>query len=1202
MKWWRWGALLALLALGGQGLSRWARAIPLEDVSSDHRLAVFALGDRIATAPSAGLDDHLRKLGFSNNGALPTGWDGFSPVRKIETFYRAAEAAPKPNGTAALAMLARRLSLDGHPALLHDRAIAVLPIDDPVPNLEFAAAAPLPMEVPTDVTVRRAITRLAKHVEQGTAPSLTQIVDRLKVPEEHAYRLMRSAAPTEKILLDLVSQARSPIGATQELLRYFAECAPATLNDPAVQAFVRRYGGPTDEPTVLEWSVRAPRTPSYRPPPGSPVEGPVLAQARTVGTVHDPRFDLGAVARQGRHSPAMGRDRPFLNAASPAPGLPGLEPPASATIVLSKPDGPLPPTPAALDPSLRAEILSRARAVAPTGPKQGEVIHVAFLDANARPAGPGYDIGKKEITLLETSLAKGAALPKGGMVDLVGAALSFSDDSLASAALDICGKRPCLVLDDPKRGSPTKATLPFEMSRIFAEIWQRVHDRGITTFYLSIDPTPGTLRAGYEADQSLPRNRLAFGDDLPAGERRNRVVTSGELEGTLLGRALFDADVLFKSAALGFDVTHGTKALLPGLRTERDFLGWQEPPPSDLAEEMESGAAVSFENRWCRYYWTSAPQKLVFDPRHQAIRLIGPGAIARAEAMIVNGDALVPYPRGSWCASAKAEARYLNKRLVEGGEMTPALSQLDLIASMQNFSKWATDGDLPTTEAFRNALAEVDVKTPVNVPRWTSGIRSDVAPKLRADLRKGHLQVHIYASDDNAITIAQEAWESDFDANARAAGFTPGSKQNWVTPAPLLPKARLLQRRVTDDLEGVLKKNGYPATQQLKAWEPNEDLGIDGAELPGNDEMFLSSPVPHFLPYGVHGGILFEAQGVIENKRCGDHVRPLSLPDGRPVFRCEVDGPHFWSFPSTETTVAGEHLSVGGGRVLDIYADRGVVRVLVRLGKTAAASHEVRFWGTEQFPGGLEWRRRLAVGDATREESTLYWIEPKAAGPVLVAAPLSLQDATTGDSPALPVQDLTIHVRKVPGEDSLIVVEITLADLESTLEDQWARAQSQQDLDASVRSIATDLQWGFRERAVHNLQVLDARLGGASRRQELLLERLSISAGEEDLDALLLMRQRVSLASAASLDRPQGNSAAKVHSMVRELERVLREDVYISALSPGVQARLLAAELASRSGQWRGKPATALAEEIQRLRSEADLALRLRDSLDTPIL
>jgi hypothetical protein len=205
------------------------------------RQAVVTMADRIATGSSSVLDLHISKLGYPPNAAwLPVGWTGFSPVRKIETYYFAAIRADASSGGRALAMLARALSLD-HPALLSDPAIMPFLTDVDIGPLSFAHYESLSPMVPLDKMVRRAILTLATHLSSGAGPSIVQMLDYLQVPEDEMYSILRESSSERDALSQVIAGEKDPVVATNQLLDFFEANGPALLQEQDIVSFRKKY-------------------------------------------------------------------------------------------------------------------------------------------------------------------------------------------------------------------------------------------------------------------------------------------------------------------------------------------------------------------------------------------------------------------------------------------------------------------------------------------------------------------------------------------------------------------------------------------------------------------------------------------------------------------------------------------------------------------------------------------------------------------------------------------------------------------------------------------------------------------------------------------------------------------------------------------------------------------------------------------------
>jgi hypothetical protein len=328
------------------------------------------------------------------------------------------------------------------------------------------------------------------------------------------------------------------------------------------------------------------------------------------------------------------------------------------------------------------------------------------------------------------------------MVYLTGGKLfaTANASELLGGTLDICGDAPCVTFP----GTASQPFhLPFAFNQLFAEVWNRVHDRAIDTFYLSINPTKSFLK---NSDlQPVPSERIQYGTS-PNPSAANEVVTAGDIQGTQIGRILWESDVAFKSAGVGFDVLKGRN-------------GQQVHAVTSLSYDDDStGAdlAVNQGNRWCRLYWESGSLNMAADPGTRNVAFSGNAVTARAQAMVLKSGQLEDYERGGWCGDAKHIAKELgNVANTPNGPLT-TLKELRQLATIQTFARWARDNGLPQTEQFKSALATHQASSSrFVIPTWTSGIQSTVPVMVQKQTNRSTSTYLLHVSFSSPETLGK---------------------------------------------------------------------------------------------------------------------------------------------------------------------------------------------------------------------------------------------------------------------------------------------------------------------------------------------------------------------------------------------------------------------------------------------------------------
>ncbi len=509
--------------------------------------------------------------------------------------------------------------------------------------------------------------------------------------------------------------------------------------------------------------------------------------------------------------------------------------------------------------------------------------------------------------------------PRGGMVWLRPGSLRFADDidALRWDSIDDCDGHPCLS-DGNSDPNGHRVALPFAFDRMFAEVWQ-LASQGDEVLYLSINPRKSTLAARM---RGVP-TRLADGSvrPLPRSQQRNDVVVFPEALRTMqVGRVLYDADVLFKSRALGFDVRTGMQ--LPALGGDDD--------------DVESTRTMA---RWCRFYWSSGEVRLRVDGNTASFD--GVPVVARAEPMRVEGSGnnieLVPAPEASGCRGAQRVARFLTEQ-VRTGTVDPrgeyaVVADLAKLAQMQSFARWFHQQGLTETPAFHNRLGQAHDTgpAPLPVPIVTSGVQAPTHREMQLEIDGNDHTLHIWSPGDDVEAMLTRP----LPRSVRCPPYSPPS----VDPSDALrfildPALRCWAAR--DYTEGgelrprdVWRQNAREFSAEFaRAWgatlrpERNADGG-NSSESYGR-VAFAVHPTARFI----HGGVMLGASDVLL-----DLERPqLRDPQGRPLLLQLADGLHAWRHRA-DAIVDLEHIVLGGLRVVASDArDRHVRLLLDRAG------------------------------------------------------------------------------------------------------------------------------------------------------------------------------------------------------------------------------------------------------------------------------
>lgn len=655
-----------------------------------------------------------------------------------------------------------------------------------------------------------------------------------------------------------------------------------------------------------------------------------------------------------------------------------------------------------------------------------------------------------------------AAPPAGGMVYLTGGKLyaAGSASALLGGIVDLCGESVCIKTVDG--GDQAYYTVPGTLDPLSAGVWDKVYRGRIDAFYLSINPTKRFLQEMGTRFDSVPSDKLRFGAGGADTEgATNEVVTAGEIERSRIGRILWEADVLFKSRALGFDVLAG--------RPET-FNPAGLPAGTHESGELDDDLAVEPENRWCRLFWLSGPQRITIDQVAKKILFTGDAVLAQAEAMTLEKGKLTSAPNRQWCEGARAVAKGLQKQANSRTTKEKTLADLREIAQTQNIARWARDNGLPMSVELGGRISELlEVKEDFRVPHWTSGIRSDPGVLVQLERSGTTLLVHVSFSRANTLSACVgPEWErrkADFEQHH--IRFNPVSKKWEGSIAYLNQWMSGLATKITTCTGGTLLL-------------PNGVIGADDDESGSQEEAFGIEP--HVQPVSYHGGVLLGAlrpRSFLEAAWKTDGT--LRQPDGHLLFQRSGEDLHFWQAPEAQDGSGSitQHAVIHGGRVVDAYASKGRVRFLVDTQPGSVIRREMRTGPIEGFGQGLEW----AVAQLGLDGAVLL---EKAAWPCNDAASGASECVEIADMPEARVQERlgslsesTSGIRVVMIDPSAWLVDVDLAPVRKQLDQKWA-ALTPSDANAALALARTYSSWGFEEDAQKRSEDFIAQVEGES--------------------------------------------------------------------------------------------------------------------------
>jgi beta-lactamase superfamily II metal-dependent hydrolase len=783
----------------------------------------------------------------------------------------------------------------------------------------------------------------------------------------------------------------------------------------------------------------------------SRVETDEVAQAlakqriKDVGTINSSGLDLGYVPAGGTEAAPGGVGQHIFEP----------ERPAEAAVVYATNS---PGEDSRLAGEGLREVIDRARINLGTSVSNLSVLEVRFETNAGLENGlePPVRLPEPELKSVKESKAPapapGGGLPEGGMVYLEGGRLRLVGASrdLSTARLTACeGATGSLCMYLP---SGSVLTLPFKLDPLFADVWQRVYEDRISSFYLSINPTNGLLADVEAGIDAAPTDKLRHGlEPVTDGQLVNEVVTSGDIDGSQIGRILWEADVMFKSRSLGYDVLRGrskNQTSLVRLSSGGDSLSSQD-------------FATTRDERWCRLYWSSGNQDVVIDEKARRVRLVGDAVVANAEAMELRNGELVS-STGGWCRDAKAVARQLQREANAVHPSSRTLSELRKLAEMQSFVRWVNDHGIPVDSELRAKIADVAVPDNFQVPKWTSGIRSggDVLVQEERVERNGNNKfvVHVSIADsetfDKCVEPAWKLQETDFPN----AGYTlDAKKETWSKDGVSLEDSRFLGRWMTAFAKNIANCSSGTVL-------PMNDLLPLGPETAGEVKSLFGFEV-HLQPVHYHGGVFlggFESSERI--KEAWQKKGILFGPDGQLLYRQNGDDLHFWGRLLTEegSPKAMQHVVVHGGHVVNAYANEGRLRFLIETSADAVVRTELRANVAAGFPNGAEWISSSYAPDNTRILNLAAWpCESVARGDCVRASTLDeseMRKALGQDA------ELLSTAEAVWVEPDTWVVDLDIQSVRTELEKRGARL-SESDTAGAMSLAQAFASWGFRQAA-----------------------------------------------------------------------------------------------------------------------------------------
>ena len=759
------------------------------------------------------------------------------------------------------------------------------------------------------------------------------------------------------------------------------------------------------------------------------------ARLASQGSILTPGFDAGYLPPGGMPAQDLKKNRPF----SPA-------------------------TPQAVQPvayvSAGSEEAARAPVALATAPLNTQVRYLSPTGLDSAVVPTSWSV-----PVTATTMSKRQALPDGGMVYLTGGTVTLvgNDTSLVDATVDTCGTRVCL------RTPKMSFELPFSDVQLFKEVWHRV-SVGVDAFYLSINPRKEYLRDPTRF-KDIPTGRMRFGSGVPvAGDgAMNEVVTAGGIARSRIGMILWDADVAFKSAALGVEVKTGARSAAYA------SVGADEGEAGNVQADL----TVSTDNRWCRLYWTSGSPRLVLNTAGKRVVLSGDAVVAKAEAMrLVAGD-LRSYEQGTWCQREKRLAARLQRQANSAAPGAADLQRLRELSQMQAFAVWAKARNVAGTPALQWSESGSGFAT---VPTWTSGIRS--TPVFQVQLQRskqggnGSHAVHMHFNEAKTyVECFAKPW-SNTDVEWRALGLR---KEGNVWQITSSRDSEALAGWLTAFAAKVARCGNGVLLPTLTDDGLDEDDAFDGKSTIG--------PVEHVMSSQIHGGVLL---GMLAERSFADAFEPeaaLWSPAGSLFLRRQSGEVSFWSVPpaSSGMHALAQRIVFSDAKITEIRADKGMVRIALSTAAGSIVRKETRARAAEPAGSGLEVLEayHASTGDSILQKA----VRSCPTGDTQeISPPACLQWA---DMPAKAALVATFKDEASPQAavmrmigDGVWVVELDMRHVQAAIEALW-KAGDQNDMNHALHVSRHYAQWGYRNEAA--LALIQASRGISAESQDTIL-------------------------------------------------------------------------------------------------------------------
>ncbi|WP_130480027.1 hypothetical protein [Sphaerotilus mobilis] len=769
------------------------------------------------------------------------------------------------------------------------------------------------------------------------------------------------------------------------------------------------------------------------------------ARLASHGSILTPGFEAGYLPPRGMPAQDLKKNRPFSPATSQA-----TQPVAYVSVA--------------------TEEAARAPVALATAPANTAVRYLSPTGLDSAVVPTNWSVPGTS-----TTARKQNALPDGGMVYLNGGAVTLvgNDTSLVDATVDTCGTRVCL------RTPKISFELPFGDVQLFKEVWHRV-SVGVDAFYLSINPRNEYLKDPARF-KDIPAGRMRFGSGVPMASdgAMNEVVTAGGIARSRIGMILWDADVAFKSAALGVDAKSGTKSAAYA------SVGAEEGEAGNVQADL----AVGTDNRWCRLYWTSGSPRLVLNTASKRVVFSGDAVVAKSEAMkLVAGD-LRPYAQGTWCQREKRLAARLQREANTTAQGSASLQRLRELSQMQAFAVWAKARNLAGTPAIQWNETQSGSAA---VPTWTSGIRS--APVFQVQVQRSKQggnsshAVHMHFDDGKTyIECFAKPWRN-VDVEWRALGLRKEGDAWQITSSR---DSEAISNWLTAFASKVARCGNGVLLPTLTVDGLGEDDAFEGTSTIG--------PVQHVMSSQIHGGVLL---AMLAERNFAEAFEPeaaLWSPAGSLFLRRQAGEVSFWSVPpvSSGAHAVAQRIVFSDAKITEIRADEGKVRIALSTAAGSIVRKETRAKAADPVGPGLEVLEayHASTGDSVLQKAVRSCpageTQEHSQTGCLQRADMSAKEAlhATFKDEAPP----QVAVMRMVG-DGVWVVELDMRHVQAAIDEQW-KAGDQKEINHALHISRSYALWGFRVEAASILIQASKDISAESQDTILLAQVLRMGDG-----------------------------------------------------------------------------------------------------------